>query len=68
MSQTTKVIKHLKAGHTISRLEAGHLFNILDLPKIISNVKKEGLSILHERKKDTTGRNYMRYSLTPIGA
>tara|TARA_R110000787_G_scaffold97759_1_gene201462 strand:- start:1201 stop:1395 length:195 start_codon:yes stop_codon:yes gene_type:complete len=63
MSQTDKVIKHLNTGNTISRLEAGHLFNIVDLPKIISLAKKTGIKINHERKKDVTGRNYMRYSV-----
>ena len=66
MSQVHLVEKHLTDVGSISGLEAMALYRIKDLPKIISRLNKEfGYQgdIRHERKKDHTGRHYMRYSL-----
>ena len=42
MAQKHRVLEHLKAGNEISHLEARVNMHILDLPKRISELRKDG--------------------------
>lgn len=52
---------HLKAGRSISNVEAQALWRCRALPKRISEIAKEGMTIERERCKDSTGQTYVRY-------
>ena len=45
MAQKHRVLEHLKAGNEISHLEARVNMHILDLPKRISELRKDGYKI-----------------------
>lgn len=53
--------EHLKAGRSISNVEAQALWRCRALPKRISELKAEGMNIISERCKDSTGQFYVRY-------
>ena len=57
--------EHLKAGKTITNVGAQALWRCRALPKRINELRKEGLLISAERRKDSTGQTYVRYRLLP---
>lgn len=57
------ILGHLKAGNTISPIEAQAMWRCRDLPKRISSLKKAGHAITSERRVDSTGQRYSRYAL-----
>lgn len=64
MSMQSKIEKHLNILGTISILEAASDYQLSggSLTKYISNLRKQGLDIKKEFRKNTiTGRRYARY-------
>ena len=61
---TQTILDHLRRVRSISGVEAAAMFRCRDLPKRISELRKEhGVSIEREMKEDTTGQRYARYHL-----
>lgn len=54
---------HLQTGESISNVEAQALWRCRALPKRINELRREGLNILAQRRKDSTGQSYVRYVL-----
>lgn len=55
--------EHLQSGESISNVEAQALWRCRALPKRINELRREGLNILAQRRKDSTGQSYVRYVL-----
>ena len=55
--------EHLEAGKTITNVEAQALWRCRALPKRINELKKDGMKIVSEWRKDTTGQSFTRYRL-----
>lgn len=53
--------EHLRAGRSISNVEAQAMWRCRALPKRINELKASGMNIASERRKDTTGQTYVRY-------
>lgn len=60
-TQTEALTNHLKNQGSISGLEALALYRIVSLTKVISVLKRRGISIDGLWKKDNTGKRYKRY-------
>jgi hypothetical protein len=65
-TQATNVLAYLKAGNTITSLEALNLFNSLRLAAVIFILRKTH-TIKTERVMTDTGKNIARYSLVVGG-
>ena len=63
MTQTEILLKHLKTVGSISNLEAIHVHRIHALPRRIADLKEQGYEFITERRKDVTGKRYVRYFL-----
>lgn len=61
MTQTQTLLKHLKKVGSISNLEAIHVHRIHALPRRISDLEEQGHEFIRERRKDVTGKRYVRY-------
>jgi hypothetical protein len=57
------VLEHLKSGKSITNVEAQALWRCRALPKRINELRAAGHSILAERRTDSTGQHYVRYSM-----
>jgi DNA-binding MarR family transcriptional regulator len=59
------ILRHLRErkDHGLSQFEAQNLYRIAALPRRISDLEEQGVSIRRERKQDPTGRSYTRYFL-----
>jgi Helix-turn-helix domain len=64
MSQNNIVLKHLKAGNSLSQLEALGVFRIYRLASRINDLRDAGHDIQSIVKKDATGKRYAEYRLT----
>ena len=62
-TQETKVLKYLKqrTGKPVCRIELGRNLWILDVPKVISNLKKKGYKVFSNNKKPA---HYTYYEMT----
>lgn len=58
---------HLKSGRTITNVEAQAMWRCRALPKRISELRAEGMNILSERNRDSTGQTYVRYYWADYG-
>lgn len=67
MSQTQKIHDYLKTGEAISGLIARQLFGTEDLPKRISELRKAGVKINVEIRRDLNGKRYGSYTLSRNG-
>lgn len=63
--QENTLLTHLldRPEHGISQLEATHLYRIAALPRRAADLQDWGLSVRKERRRDPTGRAYVRYFL-----
>lgn len=62
MKQIDRVRAHLRAGRKLSSWEAIQEWRITRLAAIIHNLKKEGMSIIKEsRRNPDTGKRYAVY-------
>ena len=64
---TAQILAHLQRAGDISGIEAAALYRCRDLPKRISELRAEGVSIIRHMKQDPTGQRYARYTMTPAG-
>ena len=64
MSQTDKILNHLKQVGSISFMEANDLYRCRSLPRRIKDLREAGHQIISEWRTDTLGQRYTRYSLT----
>jgi len=63
MTQLHVLRNHLKAGKSITPLEARHVYGVEALPRRISDLKESGMNIKREMCRDECGKRYARYSL-----
>lgn len=56
------ILNHLRRNGDISPVEASAMWACRDLPKRISELRKEGHPIAVEYKKDSMGQRYARYT------
>ncbi len=63
-TQNQMILSHLKAGKTITKLEALDLFNCLSLSSRISDLKKMGNAIDSKTIKTKSGKHVAEYSIT----
>lgn len=59
----TLILDHLLDGRSITNVEAQALWRCRALPKRINELRAEGYPIIRERRVDSTGQSYVRYSL-----
>lgn len=63
MSQEAELEKYLRAGHSITPLEALDKFGCFRLGARILGLRKAGMDIKTEIVRTPTGKNIARYSL-----
>lgn len=63
MSQTDKILDHLRKVGSISFVEANDLYRCRSLTRRIKDLREAGHEIVSEWRKDITGQKYTRYSL-----
>lgn len=63
MSQTDKILDHLRKVGSISFVEANDLYRCRSLTRRIKDLREAGHKIVSEWRKDVTGQKYTRYSL-----
>lgn len=63
MSQRARILKHLKAGKSITPLEALGVYGAYRLSAVIFDLRAAGYDIKTNLKNDGTGRQYAEYSL-----
>lgn len=63
MSQTMRILDHLKNVGSISFVEANDLYRCRSLPRRIKDLREKGYDIISEWRKDHLGQKYTRYSL-----
>lgn len=61
--QTIQIVDHMIMRGSISQLEADSLYRVKRLASRINDLKRYGLDIHVEIKRDLTGKKYARYSL-----
>lgn len=59
------ILDHLLSGRSISNVEAQAMWRCRALPKRVSEIEADGWKVLRERRRDSTGQFYVRYSLHP---
>ena len=62
-SQNDLILKHLKSGRSITRLEADRKFNCLELPQRIHDLKAKGYDIGGKMIALPSGKKVKRYVL-----
>ena len=61
--QTRKVLNHLTKRKSISPLEALHVYGIYRLSACIYDLRRVGIKIKTNMKKDASGHQYARYEV-----
>lgn len=61
--QLRTIAKHLKNHGTITNVEAHAVYGIRSVSSRIAELRKLGLSIAKDQRKDATGQRYTRYRL-----
>lgn len=61
-SMKALILAHLRKHGNISPIEASAMWACRDLPKRISELKAEGHPITVEKKTDSMGQRYARYT------
>lgn len=61
--QTRIVLSHLERNGSISPVEAAAVHRIRHLPARIFELRRAGMNIASEPRKDATGQRYVRYRL-----
>lgn len=65
MTQLSILRQHFRSGRDLTQLEAIGLYRIFRLAARIKELRDLGWDIKSERKTDTTGKAYVRYSMNP---
>jgi hypothetical protein len=63
MTQTAKILRHLRDVGTITQVEAAAIYKARSLTKRISELRAAGFDIKSEWKIDHEGQRYVRYWL-----
>lgn len=63
MTQTEKILRHLRDVGTISGIEAQAIYKCRSLTKRISELRAGGYAIKSEWRRDHEGQRYVRYWL-----
>lgn len=63
MSQTSQILSHLRAGHSITFFEAVERFGVMHLPRRILDLKEAGHKIVDEWEEGAEGKRYKRWRL-----
>jgi len=63
MTQTDKILDHLKTIGSITFVEAVDLYRCRSLPRRIADLREAGHEIISEWRKDKLGQRYTKYSL-----
>lgn len=61
--QTKTVLRHLQVAGSITSVEAEACHKVRHLPARIHELKKAGVEVKRELRKDITGQRFMHYSL-----
>lgn len=62
--QTQLVLKHLEEHRSITPMEAHIVYKIRSLPRRILDLKRQGIPIQTEMRRDAHGQRYARYTLS----
>lgn len=62
MSQDEMIKRHLQSVGTITCAEAQTVYRCRSLTSVIARLRKDGLKIDSQRKKDPMGQRYVRYN------
>jgi hypothetical protein len=68
MSKHAEIRKHLKAGHSLTGLEAIELYHVYRLSSVINRLRKEGLEIETSMITASDGRTIFAKYWIPISA
>lgn len=60
-NQMKAVLNHIIMKGSISQLEADELYRVKRLTSRVTELKKLGVSIVAEMRRDNTGKRYARY-------
>lgn len=63
MNQKELLLQHLRDNSHVTQLEAMALYRIFNLKARIEELRKEGVVIHTDMRKDATGKRYARYTL-----
>ena len=63
-SQNEAILEHLKAGHSLTPMDALRLFNCFRLGARIWDLEQEGHKIKHE-SMTVDGKTFAKYSMEP---
>ena len=64
-TQEEVILGHLRKVGNISGLEAHNLYKVRSLTRRITSLRRMGVPIQPEHKRDATGQRYVRYHLVP---
>lgn len=62
-SQRAQILRHLQCGHSLTPIQALHLFGSLRLPARIAEIKADGYPVQSEFVKLPNGKRVKRYYL-----
>jgi hypothetical protein len=62
-SQTDAILAHLRAGNSLTQLEALSLFGCMRLPSRIDELHKRGVGVVKDMVKLPTGKRVAKYYL-----
>lgn len=65
MTQSQKILRHLRTGKHITPLEAIGLYGVFRLAARINELRAAGHNITTQLVRDTMNRPYARYRLVP---
>lgn len=68
LPQDQSIARHFQAVGTITAVEAATLYKVRSITSNISRLRKAGMQISTEFKKDITGQRYARYNLSQVAA
>ena len=66
MTQSEQILNHLKAGHSITPLEALDKFGVFRLGARVYDLKREGYDIRTERLALPSGKHVARYWMEAV--
>ena len=63
MTQTERVLNHLRERGSITPVEALHVHGIYRLAARVNDLKKRGVNVVARMKQDINGHRYAEYRL-----
>lgn len=62
-TQLEQIMAHLESGRSLTTMQAFRVFGVTSLAKRICELREEGVPILKEPVKLSSGRKVIRYSI-----